>query len=166
MKRGRPAEGPKMVEKLTGSGEARPKLRVVLEVVAGEKTVEEACEELGIGRTAFYELRDRLLLAALAEGEPKPVGRPKNLEPAPIAEAEAARLKAENKRLRVELEVAYVREELRLGMPQLFGDQKKRRSKRKRKRREQRKPAAGGEPGGAAPGADGALVDHGGEKPG
>jgi transposase-like protein len=163
-----------MVEKLAGSEDAKRKLRLVLEVVAGEKAVEEACGELGVGRTAFYELRDRLLLAALCEGEPKRVGRPKLLEPAAVEQSEAARLKAENQRLRVELEVAYVREELRLGMPQLFVDKKKRhgpgqRSQKRKRRRRQRGrggQATGGESGGEAPGGDGDGVAGGdGEDP-
>jgi len=118
MSRGRPADGPKMVERLEGSEEAKQRLRVILETVSGERTVAEACEELGVGKTAFFELRKRVLQASLADLEPKPVGRPRKEVSA--EEAEAERLAEENEQLRTDLEIAQVREEIMLAMPEVF----------------------------------------------
>ncbi len=119
MKRGRPAEGPSVVDGLEGSEAAKSKLRAILESMRGEKSVEEICAELGIGKTAFYELRTRILEAALAEGEPKPAGRPPHLPP-DTRETELARLRDEVKWLRLQMRIAHVREEIMLGMPEVF----------------------------------------------
>ena len=118
MSRGRPIEGPKLVERLEGSAEAKQRLQVILRAIGGELTVAEACAELGIGKTAFFELRKRVLQASLADLEPKPVGRPR--QEAPAEEAEVERLKAANQHLLDELEIAHVREEIALVMPEVF----------------------------------------------
>jgi len=136
--------GPRIVERMDGSREAKERMRVILETVSGEKSVDEACEVLGIGKTAFHELRNRALQAALGDLEPKPVGRP--AREVPPEQAELERLKAENERLRDDLEVAYVREELALAMPEVFEPGKKtadtgekRQTRNRRKRKQQRK---------------------------
>jgi len=133
MSRGRPIEGPKLVERLEGSADAKRRLRVILQTVAGELTVVEAGAELGIGKTAFFELRGRVLQTSLEDLEPKPVGRPR--QEVPAEEAEAKRLRQENERLRDDLEIAYVREEIALAMPEVFQPlrEKKRPSKAKAK---------------------------------
>jgi transposase-like protein len=162
MKRGRPVQGAKAVEALEGSEEAKRKLKAVLQAVTGEREIEEISRELGIGKTAFYELRAKLLGAALQEGEPKPPGRPAKHMTA--EEKEIEWLRAENARLRLDLEVAYVREEIMLAMPELFEPLKKKRRREKRGIIEydgKARPTEGAKPGGAAP--DGAGADHGGK---
>lgn len=119
MSRGRPSEGPEVVERLEGSAEAKQRLQVILRTVGGELTVAEACAELGIGKTAFFELRKRVLQASLEDLEPKPKGRPPGDEPS-TDEVEAERLRQENARLRADLEIAHVREEIALAMPEVF----------------------------------------------
>lgn len=119
MKQGRPAAGPSVVDGLAGSEASKSKLRAVLESIRGEKSVDEICAELGIGRTAFYELRERILEAALAEGEPKPAGRPPHLPPDP-RDTELAELRERVKWLQYEVRIAHVREEIMLGMPEVF----------------------------------------------
>ena len=118
MSAGRPVKGPEMVDDLEGSDEAKRRMRVILETLAGQRTIMEACLELGIGKSAFHELRKRVLQAALTDVEPRPAGRPR-VEAAPEA-AEVERLKSENDRLRTSLEVAHVREEILLAMPEVF----------------------------------------------
>ena len=78
MPRGRPAKGPKLVEGLEGSDEAKKRLEVVLETIAGKIGIDEACETLDIGKTAFHKLRARVLQSALIDLEPKPLGRPRH----------------------------------------------------------------------------------------
>jgi len=137
--------GTKIVDRLDGSREAKKRMRAILQTVSGEKSVEEVCAELGIGKTAFHELRNRVIQAGLADLEPKPVGRP--AREVPPEQAEVDRLKAESERLRDDLEVAYVREELALAMPEVFDPGKKtphagagkRRDRNRRKRKRQRK---------------------------
>lgn len=148
MARGRPASGPRLVERLEGTEAAKQRLRVILETVSGQRTIADACAELGIGSSAFHELRSRVLQAALVDLEPKPRGRPKRQETVSAAEHEA--VKAEQQRLLEELEIAYLREEVLHTMPELFQPEteqegkkkaavlKTRRNRRKRQRRKQR----------------------------
>jgi len=118
MPAGRPVKGPEMVDDLEGSDEAKRRMRVILETLAGQRTILDACLELGIGKSAFHELRKRVLQAALTDVEPRPSGRPA-AQPDP-GTAEVERLKSENDRLRTSLEVAHVREEILLAMPDVF----------------------------------------------
>ena len=150
MSRGRPAKGTKMVEDLDGSSDAKKRLKVILETVSGEKGVSEACDELGIGKSAFFELRGRVLQATLENLEPKSSGRPRR--EVSEEQAEIEKLKKEKQELLTELEIAHVREEIMLAMPEVFEPakkaaekktmsaaerKKKQEKRRKRKRRKQ-----------------------------
>lgn len=123
MSAGRPVKGPQLVQDLEGSDEAKRRMRVILETLAGQRTILDACLELGIGKSAFHELRKRVLQAALADVEPRPAGRPPTAEPPEAPEVE--QLKSENERLRSDLEVAHVREEILLAMPEVFDPARK-----------------------------------------
>jgi len=116
--RGRPAQGPRLVEHLDGSAVAKERLRVILETIAGTRTLEEACTELDLCRSAFCALRSRVLATALSDLEPRPLGRPPAPEPEATA-ADLAALQAEQERLLLDLRVAHVREEIRLVFPDL-----------------------------------------------
>ena len=70
--RGRRPAGPEIVEQLHGSAQARQRLRVVLETLAGRLRLHEACQQLGIGPVRFHTLRQEVLEAALAALEPRP----------------------------------------------------------------------------------------------
>ena len=57
-RRGRPHEGAELVEKLDDCSEqARSRLKVIFQTLAGDVTVEHACQALGIRRSAFNKLR-------------------------------------------------------------------------------------------------------------
>jgi hypothetical protein len=129
------------VERLEGSEEAKQRLEVILRAIGGELTVAEACAELGIGKTAFFELRKRVLQASLADLEAKPKGRPPGEEPS-TDEVEAERLRQENARLRTDLEIAHVREEIALAMPEVFepAREEKKPSKPKTKTKKRKRP--------------------------
>ena len=61
----RPVKGPELVEKLTGTEEAKERLKTIIKTVSGQLTIAEACQELGVGRSRFFELRDeRVVLSA------------------------------------------------------------------------------------------------------
>jgi hypothetical protein len=72
--RGRYPLGPEVAGHLAGSRQARERLRVILELIAGKLRVGEACEQLGIGGTRLDQLRRRMLRAALDALEPRPGG--------------------------------------------------------------------------------------------
>ena len=115
MSRGRPPAGPKLVENLEGSESAKQRLRVVLQTVAGELSVPEACARLNISEARFHEMRAEVLQTALLHLEPKPAGRPPQ-QPDPQA-AEMTALKEQIQELKIELRATQIREELAILMP-------------------------------------------------
>ena len=125
-----------MVENLDGSARAKRRLEVVLETVAGKKDVEEACAELGIGKTAFYELRKKVLQAALEDMEPKPAGRP--AKGRSMEQEHIEQLQDEVEDLRAKLKIADVREELLLSMPEVFDPAKESQKKKEKSIQEKR----------------------------
>jgi transposase-like protein len=132
---GRPPEGPKHVAKLDGDDEAKRRLRLVLETLSGERSIESACEELGVSASRFHELRRGALQAALDGLAPSASGRPKR-----EVEVDPERQKAleqENKDLLFELQASMVRTELALLMPHVLT--KKARADIKKKAREARR---------------------------
>jgi hypothetical protein len=74
--RGRHPAGPEYVEHLQGSPQAKERLRLILETMAGRRRVQEVCQLLQISEQRFDQLRGQLLQAALASLEGKPTGRP------------------------------------------------------------------------------------------
>jgi hypothetical protein len=141
MRKGRPAKGPKLVETLDGSEDAKRKLRIILETVTGKRSVEEACEVLGIGPAAFHKLRARTLQDAVHSLEPRPVGRPRKEVPKEATEIEA--LKAEVWQLKFDLQAARIREEIAVTMPHLLKDNKPAEGKGGKKKSRRKKPRKG-----------------------
>ena len=119
--RGRPREGAELVEKLDDcSDEARSRLKVIFQTLAGELTVAQACQALGIGRSAFNKLRSQFIENAVELLEPKTPGRKKKiLTPEQV---ENQRLREEIERLKFELEAQRLREEIGILMPHLQKD--------------------------------------------
>jgi hypothetical protein len=113
--RGRIPKGPECVEHLDGSDKAKERLRVILETMAGQRRVQEACAELGICEQRYRQLRQALLQGALQSLEDQPAGRPRR----PEESAAAAALRQQVAALEQELCVARVREEIALGMPRV-----------------------------------------------
>lgn len=118
MGRGRPPLGPRLVEGLVGPEDLKERARVILETVAGERTVAEACRRLGVEESQFHALRREALQALLEGLSPKPRGRPPT-EPQGLSER-VAQLEEENRRMRLELRLAQVRAEVALVMPHLL----------------------------------------------
>jgi transposase len=114
---GRPPRGPELVAGLEGSREAKLRLRVVLETIAGEKTIAQACAELGLEESMVHLLRQRALSAGLKELEAKPRGRPPKEERVDGEALEA--LRRENEELRARLKESELRLELKAAMPSL-----------------------------------------------
>jgi hypothetical protein len=135
MARGRRAKGPGLVEDLEGSEEAKTRMKVILETMAGQKSVQEACEQLGLGKSAFHEIRTESLKGALEKLEPKPRGRRR--QDRTEDQGQIAQLKKQVEELKAGLQVAHVREELALVMPEVLkrADEKKKRLEKRKKRR-------------------------------
>jgi hypothetical protein len=118
MARGRPPLGPQLVDHLHGDAAAKQRLQVVLESLAGLRSIEDACATLGIHEARFHELRAEVLQAALERLTPKAPGRPR--QQTPEQEAQMASLEAQIRDLKIELQAARVREEIAVAMPHLL----------------------------------------------
>lgn len=128
---GRKPVGPALADRVAASEQARTRLRVLLETITGEKTMDEACEALSIHKTHLFNLRARVLEAGAAILEPQPMGRPPQ-----AASPEAARiaeLEEQINTLKVELEAARLRVELAQALPALSDEHSPRRKKKVRR---------------------------------
>ena len=115
---GRPPKGPELVDELEGSDQAKRKLRIILETISDEKTIPQACAELGIQRSRFHAMRKMFLLDAVNSLEPRNRGRP----PAQVT-PEQAHIDLLEKRveaLSYEVRGAQIREELAVVMPHVL----------------------------------------------
>jgi transposase-like protein len=143
---GRPPKGPDHVERLAGADAEKQRLRIVLETLSGERSVESACAELGVGPSRFHELRREALQAALDGLSPGASGRPKRKGP----EEDPKRLEAlerENEELRIELQAAFVRTEIALAMPHVLTRKARAEIKKKARKARRRLQQGSGEPG-------------------
>lgn len=91
---------------------------MILEVIAGKRTVISACEELGISEARYHELERIALQGAVEHLEPKPAGRPPSASSPPDPKLVA--LEEEVKELRIGLRAAQIREEIAVVMPHLL----------------------------------------------
>jgi len=115
----RPTSGEKMLDPLPGTVEAKARLAAIVATMSGEKSIPEACVELGIGEARFHEMRKEFLASALGLLERKAAGR----KPAQAPEDAAARLaelEDEVQTLREMLEASRIRTEIALTMPHLL----------------------------------------------
>jgi transposase len=118
MSRGRPTQGPALADKVEGSDQAKVRLKVILQTIAGNLSVADACKQLGLSEARFHELRQQWLQASCAALEPKPLGRPK--ETTIEEEVELLRLHRENQDLKKHLQAAQIREEIGVAMPHML----------------------------------------------
>jgi hypothetical protein len=138
MERGRPPLGPGLVETLQGPDEAKRRLRVILETVAGTRTIAAACAELGICEAAFHELRKQALAAAVEGLSPRPVGRPrKDADP---EQRRIQELEAQVVLLKKDLHAAHIKGELAISMPHLFERRQARQAARSAKKKKTAPP--------------------------
>jgi len=119
---GRKPMGPRLVEHLDGSAWAKRRMEVILETIAGTRTVREACDCLGIEEAMFFRLRTQALQACLDRLEPRPAGRPpasSSPEHQTIME-----LKQQLAEKEVELKATEIRLEVAAAIPPLMPDPK------------------------------------------
>jgi transposase-like protein len=122
----RPPDGLKHVDRLVGPAATKHRLRVILETLTGERSVSEACEELGVGEARFHTLRRQALEGALGGLKPARAGRPR--KPPPAAPTRVERLEQELDDVRMRLWAAEIREEIALVMPHLLRPGKKKKT--------------------------------------
>ena len=96
---------------------ARDRYRVLMQVVAGDVTMEAAATHLGLSRQRLHELRERMTAVAVASLEPHAPGRPAAPEP-DAKDAEIAKLQDDLGRTKRDLDCALIRAEIAL----TFGD--------------------------------------------
>ena len=118
MSRGRPSLGPDLADKADGSDQAKTRLKLILQTIAGEITAADASKQLGLSEARFHELRQQWIQDACAALEPKPLGRPK--ETTFEEEVEMLRLHRENQNLKMHLRAAQIREEIAIAMPHVL----------------------------------------------
>jgi len=99
------------VERLEGSPAAKARLRVILDNLAGQIGISEACAELGIEQSWFFDLKQESLKRWVKTLEPGSPGRRPALEPTP-EQQQIAQLKHQVERLELELKAAQLRTEL------------------------------------------------------
>jgi hypothetical protein len=117
-RRGCKPKGSALVEHLDGSLQAKERLEVILETLAGRLTIEQACGRLGVKEARFHRLRTTMLEAGLARLEPRSAGRPRH--DATAAEIRGEKLEREVAELQSELKIAAMREEIARAIPNLF----------------------------------------------
>jgi hypothetical protein len=117
--------GEKLLETVSGSEVAKSRVTLMLETMAGKKTVNEACQELGIGEARFHEMRKELLEGLVGLAEPKPIGRPRQ-ETAPSSEY-VAKLENENWEMKRRFNVELVRMQLAAVIPEVLLQYQKKR---------------------------------------
>jgi hypothetical protein len=130
--RGRKPPGAEIVDRLQGSPQAKRRARVILRTLRGELSQVEAARTLGMTPQWFDVQRRRFLQFGLAGLEEKPMGRPRQQVSA--EQQRLADLEADVLRLRQELRVGKLREEVAA----LLGGraaQKKTRQRRQRPKR-------------------------------
>jgi hypothetical protein len=115
--------GPEFVRKLAGSEQAKERLQVLLETVAGTCRTNEACQRLNISEQRLDQIRIDALQAAVHGLEPRPAGRPAHIPNE--AELEVQRLKERIIELEAQVKAAVIRAELAVALPQAGGAESK-----------------------------------------
>lgn len=117
--RGRPPLGPDLVDHLDGPEETKMRLKILLETVAGTRTIPDACDLMGISESRFHEWRNDALKAFLGVLEPKPLGRPPKETPDDRDDT-IADLLNQMRDLKRQMEAARIRAEIALVAPHLL----------------------------------------------
>jgi hypothetical protein len=134
MRAGRKPQGVQLIDGLEGDARAKRALKVFLKTLSGECTVDEACQELDLAPSWFFEWRNRWLQESLDLLAPRKMGRP--AQPQAPGESRAAQLEEELQKVQAQLAAANLRAALAGGGSHAArqDDQKKGARSRRRKR--------------------------------
>jgi hypothetical protein len=108
--RGRYPSGPEFVEQLSGSAEAKQRLKIVLETLAGLCRVGEACARLALSEQRFDQIRIEAMQAGVDRLEARPAGRQRSVPTS--VEVQLQQALARIAELEAELQAAKIRAEL------------------------------------------------------
>jgi len=128
----RPPTGPDLVQRLNGSTGAKHRAQIVLETIAGMRSIEDAGLALDCNAAYVHRLRDQLLEGMIAAAEPRAPGR--KPDPPPSADDHAAELAAAQQRIH-DAEVALELERCRTELALVLGARIKKNGSTKRRRR-------------------------------
>jgi hypothetical protein len=106
-----------LIENLAGEPSMKSQLETILDVLAGRKTVADACAALGVSEATFHRMKEKALSGALEALIPKASGRPPKPDDLPD---DVNELKRQLLMARIELEASRVREEIALVAPHLL----------------------------------------------
>jgi len=126
---GRKPMGARLVDGLEGSAQAKERLRVILETLAGERTIEEACAQLDVASSYFHKLRERTLQEMVQGLEPRKPGRAAKAPDVEAIESERTELAGRVRSL--ERDLAKSRVQTELARMRAAGGEKKERWKRR-----------------------------------
>ena len=127
---GRPPLGPRLVDALEIPEDTQKKLRLILETIAGQKSLADAAQELCISETRFHVIRQEALLGAAAALEPGTPGRP--LATRTISTDELDKMRRDIVDLKASMAASEIREEIAVLMPHLLRRGKKTNRRRTR----------------------------------
>jgi hypothetical protein len=107
----RPLSLDEQIDRLSGSPVAKARLRAILANLAGRIGVADACADLEICESWFFELKQESLQRWVKTLEPGSPGRRPSLEKAP-EQVRISELERQVRQLELELKAAQLREEL------------------------------------------------------
>jgi hypothetical protein len=135
--RGRYPAGVEFIDKLDGSAQSKQRLKAILDTLAGEQRLLQACRRLGIGGTRFHRLREQAMQGALTAIEPRPPGR--RSKAASVAE-QVGELEQALAEARLQVQQAQLREEIALILPHAAADGAGKKTRRPSVKLRKRKP--------------------------
>ena len=128
MRRGRKPLGIDQIDRVPGSPLAKERLRVILANIAGELTIEDACDALGVEASRLFDLKRRCLEEWVELLELKTPGRKQGARSAEQARIDELEMRIA--RLELELKAARLQEELaRVAAPRQATPQRKKGAK-------------------------------------
>lgn len=107
---GRKPQGYELIEKRPGSADTKARVWAFVRTLNGELRIEDACRELGIEASRFFDLRNTWIDKSLEFLTPRPAGRPARQT---AEDPEFTALKAELAAVRKQLTVAQLQAALR-----------------------------------------------------
>jgi len=113
---GRKPQGAELVDALFGSERAKARLKAFLETLSGELTIDEACQQLEICASRFFDQRNAWLHGSLELLEPRLPGRPRKEEP-PVPPEEVESLRKRVQELEARVVVAETQSALASALP-------------------------------------------------
>ncbi len=113
---GRKPQGAVLVDPLLGSEHAKARLKAFLATLSGELSVEEACLQLGICPSRFFEQRNAWLHDSIELLEPRSPGRPRK-EESPVSADELQALRQRVQELEARSAAVEVQAELIRTLP-------------------------------------------------